>query len=84
MSAQTVEPIPRVRGRHRDTALASARKQRAIELKMQGRSYQEIADAMGYSSRGTVYKIIRDAQASVLSGSSAACAGFAAWVLACR
>ena len=66
MSAQAAEPLPRVNGRHRDKALATARKQRAITLKMQGLSYQQIADAMGYTSRGTVYKIIRDAQASQL------------------
>ena len=62
MSAQETEPLPRVNGRHRDKALARARKQRAIELKMQGLSYQQIADEMGYASRGSVYKIIKDAQ----------------------
>ena len=66
MSAQATEPLPQVNGRHRDKALASARKQRAIELKMQGMSYQQIADEMGYSSRGTVYTIIRDAQSAHL------------------
>ena len=59
MSAQTLEPLPRVNGRHRDRALASARKQRAIDLKMRGLSYQAIADQLGYTSRGTVYKILR-------------------------
>ena len=69
MTALAVEPIalPRVNGRHRDRALASARKLRAIELKMQGLNYQQIADELGYTNRGTVYKIIRDAQASRLS-----------------
>jgi len=67
MSAQAAEPLPRVNGRHRDKALAAARKQRAIQLKMQGLSYQQIADEMGYASRGTVYKIIRGAQSARLS-----------------
>ncbi len=35
---------------------------------MQGLSYQQIADELGYTSRGTVYKIIKTAQATQLSG----------------
>jgi len=54
-------------GRHRDRALASARKCRAIQLKLQGLTYQQIADELGYTSRGTVYKIIRTAQATQLT-----------------
>jgi len=60
--------LPRVSGRHRDRALASARKCRAIQLKLQGLTYQQIADELGYTSRGTVYKIIRTAQAAQLTG----------------
>jgi len=55
MAAQLLETavLPRVSGRHRDRALASARKCRAIQLKLQGLTYQQIADELGYTSRGT-------------------------------
>ncbi len=70
MAAQPLETVvlPRVSGRHRDRALASARKCRAIQLKLQGLTYQQIADELGYNSRGTEYKIIKTAQASQLTG----------------
>jgi len=48
-------------GRHRDRVLASARKCRAIQLKLQGLTYQQIADELGYTSRGTVYTIVKQA-----------------------
>lgn len=68
MTAQTVEPttIPRVNGRHQDKALARARKTRAIELRMRGLTYQQIADEMGYANAGSVYSIIQKAQAAEL------------------
>jgi len=48
MTAQMAEAVlPRVSGRHRNRALASARKCRAIQLKLQGLSYQQIADELG-------------------------------------
>jgi transposase-like protein len=64
MSAYPVErPLPpRVNGRHQDKALARARKTRAIELRMQGMTYQQIADEMGYKNAGSVYTIIKAAQ----------------------
>jgi len=69
MTAQVAEAVlPRVSGRHRDRALASACKCRAIQLKLQGLTYQQIADELGYNSRGTVYKIIKTAQAARLTG----------------
>ncbi len=70
MAAQLLETVvlPRVSGRHRDRALASARKCRAIQLKLQGLTYQQIADELGYTSRGTVYKIVKTAQAAQLTG----------------
>ncbi len=69
MTAQVAEAVlPRVSGRHRDRALASARQSRAIQLKLQGLTYQQIADELGYTSRGTVYKIIKTAQAAQLTG----------------
>ncbi len=71
MTAQAAEAVlPRVNGRHRDRALASARKCRAIQLKLQGLTYQQIADELGYTSRGTVYKIIKTAQAAQLTGAA--------------
>ena len=44
--------LPPVSGRHRNRVLASARKTRAIELKLQGLTYQQVADEMGYANRG--------------------------------
>ena len=69
MTAQITQTavLPQVNGRHRDRALASARKCRAIQLKLQGLTYQQIADELGYTSRGTVYKIIKTAQATQLT-----------------
>ena len=64
MTAQLAEPlaIPRVNGRHQDKSLARARRQRAIELRMTGMTYQAIADEMGYKNPGSVYTIIKQAQ----------------------
>ncbi len=64
MNAQPVEPvaIPRVNGRNQDKSLARARKQRAIELRMTGMTYQAIADEIGYQNAGSVYTIIKQAQ----------------------
>ena len=42
----------------------------AIQLKLQGLTYQQIADELGYTSRGTVYKIIKTAQAAQLTGAA--------------
>ena len=68
MIAQTLEPLPRVNGRHRDKALAWARKLRAIDLRMQGLTYEAIAREMGYRSRAPAHRIINDAQASIVRG----------------
>ena len=59
--------LPPVSGRHRNRVLASARKTRAIELKLQGLTYQQVADELGYANKGTVFKLIKDAQASQLT-----------------
>lgn len=69
MSAQAVEELalPRVSDRHRNKALASARKAKAIALKAQGWTYQQIADAMGYRNKDTVYAIIKQAQSKQLA-----------------
>ncbi|MGO4598504.1 hypothetical protein [Terrabacter sp. 2RAF25] len=53
--------LPLVTGRHRNRALASARQARAVQLATEGRTYQEIADELGYANRGTVHHIVHDA-----------------------
>lgn len=53
------EALPRVSGRHRDRVLAARRKSRALQLLSEGRTYQEVADEMGYRNRGTVHHIVR-------------------------
>lgn len=55
--------IPLVTGRHRNRALATARHARAVQLATEGRTYQQIADELGYASRGTVHHIVHDALA---------------------
>ena len=55
--------IPLVSGKHRDRALAAARQTRAVQLATEGRTYQEIADELGYSNRGTVHHIVHGALA---------------------
>lgn len=60
----SVAALPRVSGRHRNKALAAARRSRAVELRTQGWSYEAIAEEMGYANRGTVYAIVRQALAN--------------------
>ena len=69
MSIQAAEltDLPRVSGRHRNKPLAAARKAKAIQLKTQGWTYQQIADEMGYQNRGSVYAIIKQAQSKHLA-----------------
>ncbi|GAA3721458.1 hypothetical protein GCM10022399_42280 [Terrabacter ginsenosidimutans] len=55
--------IPLVSGKHRNRALAAARQARAVELATEGRTYQEIADELGYANRGTVHHIVHAALA---------------------
>ena len=56
--------LPVVDGRHRNRALAAARRTRAVELRTQGWTYEQIADELGYANRGTVYAIVRKALAA--------------------
>ena len=56
--------LPRVTGQHRNKALAALRRQRAIELKAQGRTYQQVADELGYANRGTVCRLVNQALAT--------------------
>jgi orotate phosphoribosyltransferase-like protein len=60
MSAAVAE-LPMVHGRHRNKALAAARRVRAVELKTAGYTYAQVADELGYSSRGTAYNIVAKA-----------------------
>ena len=67
-----VAELPRVHGRHRDKALAAARRVRAVELKTSGYTYAQVADELGYTSRGTAYNIVtkalRDQTAEAVTG----------------
>ena len=53
--------LPLVNGRHRNRALAAARRAPAIQLAPEGRTYQDIADELGYANRGTVHHIVHQA-----------------------
>jgi hypothetical protein len=55
--------LPPVNGRHRNTALASARAARCVELVTQGLTYQQVADELGYAHRGSVHPIVKKALA---------------------
>ncbi len=68
MSAAASEPMPEPethlrarRGRHRNRALAASRKNQAVRLAADGRTYQQIADELGYANRGTVHRLVRQA-----------------------
>jgi hypothetical protein len=56
-----VAELPKVTGQHRNRALAAARRARAVELRTAGLTYDQIATDLGYSSRGTVYRIVSQA-----------------------
>src|SRR5690349_1821750 len=59
---QRIADIARThRGRHRDKALASYRRTRALELRAQGKGYAEIAREVGYANKGTAHKVIAQA-----------------------
>ena len=53
--------LPPVRGQHRNRALAAARRARAVMLRTQGLTYDQIATELGYASRGTVYHVVSEA-----------------------
>ena len=59
----SVAALPRVSGRHRNKALAAARRTRAVELRCEGWTYEAIAEELGYASRATVYAIVHKALA---------------------
>ncbi len=59
---QRIAEVARARrGRHRDKALASYRRTRAVELRAQGLGYAEIARELGYANKGTAHKVIAQA-----------------------
>lgn len=60
----SIAALPRVSGRHRNKALAAARRTRAVELRCQGWTYEAIAEELGYASRGTVYTVVHTALAA--------------------
>ena len=60
MTAALAE-LPRVHGRHRDRALAAARRVKAVELKTAGLTYAQVAQELGYTSRGTAYNVVTKA-----------------------
>jgi len=49
------------RGRHRNPALASWRRTRAVELRATGMSYAQIAAEVGYANRGTAHAVVTQA-----------------------
>lgn len=49
------------RGQHRDHALASWRRSRAVELKASGLTYQQVAQELGYANKGTVHRVVQQA-----------------------
>ena len=53
--------LPRVHGQHRNRALSAARRARAVELRTQGLTYEQIAVRLGYANRGTVYRLVSEA-----------------------
>ena len=62
---QRIAQIARTRrGRHRDRALASWRRTRAIELRATGLSYDQVAAEVGYTNRGTAYNVVTQALAA--------------------
>ena len=57
----TTASLPPVTGRHRNHALAAARRTHAVQLRTQGWTYEAIARQLGYTSRATVFAIVRKA-----------------------
>src|SRR5450759_3628312 len=60
MTAALAE-LPRVKGQHRNRALSAARRARAVELRTQGLTYEQIAVKLGYANRGTVCRLVSQA-----------------------
>lgn len=73
MTAAIAEPdfgdLPRVTGMHRDRVLASRRRVWAVQLVSAGLSYQQVADALGYANKGTVFHLVQAALRSTQAAS---------------
>jgi len=50
-----------IRRASRNRPLAAWRKARAVELAIEGRTYDQIAAEVGYANRGTAYKVVQQA-----------------------
>ena len=50
--------LPQVNGRHRNLGLAAVRRARAVELLTSGCTYQQVADTLDYTSRGTAHNVV--------------------------
>ncbi len=62
---QRIAEVARTRrGNHRNAALATYRRTRALELRAQGMGYAEIAQSVGYANKGTAHKVISQALAA--------------------
>src|SRR5450631_584602 len=60
MTAALAE-LPKVNGRHRNLALAAARRVKAVQLKAAGYTSAQVADELGYTSRGTAFNVVAKA-----------------------
>ncbi len=58
-TASEASPLPPVQGRHRNRALAGRRRVRALQLVGEGRTYQQVADELGYANKGTVHHLVQ-------------------------
>ena len=59
--AIALDELPPVHGQHRNRALAAARRAKAVELRTAGLTYDRIAVELGYTNRGTVYRVVAEA-----------------------
>lgn len=61
MPSMTVEILPPVSGRHQNHALAALRREKAVELRASGLTFEAIACELGYTSRATAYNVVKQA-----------------------
>lgn len=61
MTVQPETPSTDRKQRRQDAALAKWRQARAVELALAGFSYDEIARQVGYSNRGTAWRVVQKA-----------------------
>jgi hypothetical protein len=57
----TVDELPRVSGRHKNRPLACLRREKAMRMIAEGKTYQQVADELGYANRGTVWRLVQKA-----------------------